>query len=132
MQNPTQSYKTLQLHVRTMAEDGYYIRESISQAEVDSLYVGFPNLFSIKLHHGGSFHGFPGRSYVRGKIDYVDLIDIDKFSVHDMNDLMLKLGHREVLHVPIFYSFLVPEKDLDIGLSSLDIDLDFVRLGEIG
>ena len=45
-------------------------------------YVAYaPHLFSIRIHHGGSFRGFPGREYVGGEEDIFDSDDANVFSV---------------------------------------------------
>nr|KAJ0199531.1 hypothetical protein LSAT_V11C600333240 [Lactuca sativa] len=53
-----------------------------------SLLRGHPTIFSISLYHGGEFTKFPGRKYIKGKQMYVDLLDMDTFSVHDIDEMM--------------------------------------------
>ncbi|KAK9053605.1 hypothetical protein SSX86_024679 [Deinandra increscens subsp. villosa] len=89
--------------------------------------VGFPNLFSIKLQHGGTFTHFPPRRYKKGKIDFIDTIDIDLFSIHELDDVMLRLGCTKKGKA-IFYHYLEPGKDLDSGLHALANDSDVVAL----
>ncbi|GKE42065.1 hypothetical protein Tco_1469349 [Tanacetum coccineum] len=36
-------------------------------------------MFSIRIHHGGRFHKFPGTRYVDGAIDIFDMVDIKLF-----------------------------------------------------
>lgn len=90
---------------------------------------GHPTIFSVKLHHGGEFTNFPGRKYVRGKVNYVDLVDMDTFSVHDIDDLMEELGYCEEGNL-LFYHFLRPTADLDFGLFALACDQDVLYLGQ--
>ncbi|PWA62705.1 hypothetical protein CTI12_AA361340 [Artemisia annua] len=33
-----------------------------------TVYAGYPNIFSMKVHHGGIFTSSPSRKYVNGKI----------------------------------------------------------------
>ncbi|CAI9268154.1 unnamed protein product [Lactuca saligna] len=57
------------------------------------IYEGYPTMFTIELHHGGRFTKFPGISYIEGKLDHIDLVDMDEFSVHELDEVMLKLGY---------------------------------------
>ncbi|CAI9300545.1 unnamed protein product [Lactuca saligna] len=47
-----------------------------------------PSMFSIRFRYGGVFTKFPGRKYIKGKMKYIDDIDSDLFSVHDMDEMM--------------------------------------------
>ncbi|GJV85353.1 hypothetical protein Tco_1525251 [Tanacetum coccineum] len=58
---------------------------------------------------------------------YVDWCDIDKFSVHELNGVMKKLGY--VNDDPIYYHYMIPETDLQMGLRALGNDLDVLGLG---
>nr|KAJ0227125.1 hypothetical protein LSAT_V11C100031310 [Lactuca sativa] len=75
---------------------------------------GYPTMFTIELHHGGRFTKFPGISYIEGKLDHVDLVDMDEFSVHELDEVMLKLGYE----VPPF------------GLRALGNDVDVLSLAQ--
>ncbi|KAK9070482.1 hypothetical protein SSX86_010884 [Deinandra increscens subsp. villosa] len=111
-----------------MADDeGMFIRKAMDNAEVFKIYKDFPDRFSIKLHHGGRFTKLPNRKYVKGKVDYIDLIDIDLFSLHELDDVMLRLDYTEA-GVPIFYHFKEPGKDLNNGLHTLSNDSDINHL----
>ena len=74
-------------------------------------------LFSIKLHHGGKFIDYPGRAYTGGKIDHIDLLDIVKFSVHELDRAMVMLGYKE--GSTMYYHYLRSGQDLDAGLCKL-------------
>jgi hypothetical protein len=68
------------------------------------------------------FKGFPGRLYVNGSTDFIDLIDIDKFSVHELDEILEILGYpAEDIR---YYHYLVPKADLDVGLRALGNDED--------
>ncbi|GJY43180.1 mutator type transposase, partial [Tanacetum coccineum] len=84
------------------------------------------SLFSIKLHHGGVFTSSPNRKYKNGNITFVDMIEIDEFSVHEIDSMLEDLGHnsRRVM----FYHFLKPSCDLDNGLEPLASVKDVVSL----
>ncbi|GKD78349.1 hypothetical protein Tco_1340970, partial [Tanacetum coccineum] len=51
-----------------------------------------PNMFSIRIHHGGSFRRYPCRRYVDGHVDMFDMVDIDLFRVIVLNRMVLQLG----------------------------------------
>ncbi|CAI9281572.1 unnamed protein product [Lactuca saligna] len=67
------------------------------------IYEGYPTMFTIELHHGGRFTKFPGISYIEGKLDHIDLVDMDEFSVHDLDEVMLKLGYDVPLVIYYHY-----------------------------
>ncbi|CAI9262685.1 unnamed protein product [Lactuca saligna] len=52
------------------------------------VYDGHPTLFTIKLYHGGEFTKYPDVCYIDGTINYVDMVDIDEFSVHELDAIM--------------------------------------------
>ena len=71
----------------------------------------YPSLVSLKLHHGGVFVKFPGRQYVKGKTQIVDLVDTDKLSVNELHVMMAEIGYEE--SIPTYFHFKYPGKDLD-------------------
>lgn len=42
---------------------------------------------------GGEFIDSPWTRYIKGMSSYVDFIDIDKFSIHDLNVMVYELGY---------------------------------------
>ncbi|GJT19244.1 hypothetical protein Tco_0877950 [Tanacetum coccineum] len=91
-------------------------------------YEKEPALFSLKIHHAGKFKYVEDkRKYVNGLVAYVDWCDIDKFSVHELNGVMEKLGY--VNDDPIYYHYMIPGTDLQMGLRALGNDLDVLGLG---
>ncbi|KAK9066298.1 hypothetical protein SSX86_013619 [Deinandra increscens subsp. villosa] len=107
--------------------DDFLVRQALSQKDVDIIYAtGYDTLFTIRLHHGGKFTKFPSRCYVKGKIDHVDMVDTDKFSVHELDTVMLRLGYT--CNEAIYYHFLEPGKDLDYGLQALASDFDVLKM----
>ncbi|CAI9291584.1 unnamed protein product [Lactuca saligna] len=99
------------------------IHGEMAEIDVDKSYVGHPTVFSIRMHHGGEFTSFLGRKYIRGKQTFVDLLDIDTFSVHDIDEMMEDLGYASV-GKPLYYHFQRPLGDLDFGLFALASDED--------
>ncbi|CAI9285562.1 unnamed protein product [Lactuca saligna] len=92
------------------------------------IYEGYPTMFTIELHHGGRFTKFPGISYIEGKLDHIDLVDMDEFSVHELDEVMLKLGYD----VPpvIYYHYQLSNGDLEFGLRALGNDIDVLSLAQ--
>ncbi|KAK1425488.1 hypothetical protein QVD17_20840 [Tagetes erecta] len=85
-----------------------------------------PSLFSLEIHHGGEFVKFPGRKYVRGAVAFIDMVDRDEFSVHDVDCMMQRLGYlRDEI---IYYQFKIPGTDLDCGLRALGNDKDVISM----
>ena len=90
-------------------------------SEVGYFTGGHPTIFSIWLYHGGEFTKFPGRKYIKGKQTYIDLLDMDTFSVHDIDEMMEQLGYVDE-GIPLYYHFKRPFSDLDFGLFALGSD----------
>nr|KAJ0209959.1 hypothetical protein LSAT_V11C400177530 [Lactuca sativa] len=90
--------------------------------------AGHPTIFSIRLFYGGEFMKFPGRRYIKGKERYIDLLDIDEFCVHDIDEMMETLGCVEEGKL-LYYHFKRPFSDLDFGLFALASDSDIKHLG---
>ncbi|CAI9261810.1 unnamed protein product [Lactuca saligna] len=92
------------------------------------VYDGYPTLFTIKLHHGGEFTKFPDVNYIDGTVTYVDMVDIEEFSVHEMDAIMKGLGYS----VPpvIYYHFRLPKGDMHFGPRALGNDDDVRNLAQ--
>ncbi|GJY69603.1 hypothetical protein Tco_0472585 [Tanacetum coccineum] len=76
----------------------------------------------MKIHHAGKFKEHDKWRYANGLVTYVDGFDIDEFLVHELNDVMKELGY--INDDPIYYHYMIPGTDLDIGLRALGNDLD--------
>nr|GEX28085.1 transposase, mutator type [Tanacetum cinerariifolium] len=65
--------------------------------------------------YAGCFTKSLDNKYVHGDFDFLDCIDIDEFSVHDVNEMVKKLGFsgRNIM----YYSFLKPDMNLDTGFT---------------
>ncbi|GKC04510.1 hypothetical protein Tco_0996120 [Tanacetum coccineum] len=83
--------------------------------ELESTYDNAPNIFSIRIHHGGKFQSYPGRMYVSGRVDIFDMVDIDLFIIVALNMMVLKLGYTGESE-PMLYNYLRPLTSLDVGL----------------
>ncbi|KAJ0704664.1 hypothetical protein HanPI659440_Chr14g0565111 [Helianthus annuus] len=102
---------------------GWYIRDEYDDFTPDRDYEGNPSLFSAKIFYGGFFRRVPSRRYLQGRSVYVDYIDIDEFSVHEVDWMMRELKFLKE-KVPLYYHFQIPGKDLDTGLVALGCDAD--------
>ncbi|KAK9048149.1 hypothetical protein SSX86_032888 [Deinandra increscens subsp. villosa] len=89
-------------------------------------YANEPSIFTFKIFHGGQFIENPGRKYTMGKVDFVDMIDADEFSVHELDLMIQMLGHPK--HDLIYYYFKIPSEDLNLGLRPLGNDKDVAEL----
>nr|KAJ0208306.1 hypothetical protein LSAT_V11C500292640 [Lactuca sativa] len=86
------------------------------------LLYGHPTSLTIKLYHGGEFTKYPDVCYIEGSVNYVDIVDIYEFPVHELDTIMRGLGYGVP---PIIYChFLVPGKDFYFGLRPLGNDKD--------
>ncbi|KAJ9566814.1 hypothetical protein OSB04_002780 [Centaurea solstitialis] len=103
----------------------WQIRSYCDSEEYKDVYDLYPELVSLKIHHGGRFTKFPGRRYLKGKTHYVELVDTDKFSVHELEDMMHEIGYKTPR--PTYYHFVIPGKDLDFGLHALGSDMDILE-----
>ncbi|CAI9281188.1 unnamed protein product [Lactuca saligna] len=126
----TNPLKTLDRKNPTFENDDGALEDTCYMDEIDVArrYVGHPTIFSVRLHHGGQFTKFPGRKYIKGKQNYVDLLDIDTFSIHDIDEMMEELGHIDSDKTLLYYHFLRPFGDLDFGLFALGSDQDVHHL----
>ncbi|GKA87816.1 hypothetical protein Tco_0809580 [Tanacetum coccineum] len=82
----------------------------------------------MKIHHVEKFKELEKGRYVNGLVAYVDGFDIDQFSIHELNVLMEEFGY--VNDDPIYYHYMIPGTDLDIGLRALGNDLDVLGLAK--
>ncbi|KAL4584787.1 hypothetical protein LXL04_009397 [Taraxacum kok-saghyz] len=96
--------------------------EENSKVDLKKLYNGMRNFFSLQIYHGGMFTKSRSRRYVDGTVDYFDYVDIDLFSVHELDAMVKELGYVE--RQGLNYHFLIPELDLDFRLLPLVIDGD--------
>ncbi|GKB95220.1 hypothetical protein Tco_0981357 [Tanacetum coccineum] len=91
--------------------------------QLESTYDNAPNMFSIRIHHGGNFQRYPSRMYVSGHVDIFDMVDINLFTVVALNMMVLKLGYIGESE-PMFCNYLRPLTSLDEGLYALACEED--------
>ncbi|CAN1326149.1 hypothetical protein LINPERPRIM_LOCUS33728 [Linum perenne] len=83
--------------------------------------AGFGNLFTIELHYGGVLIG---NAYRYEHASYMDMVDPDKLSLHELNRMVEFVG----VYGGIFeYLWMVPGEEIPAGLKALHCDAD-VRL----
>ncbi|GKF56211.1 hypothetical protein Tco_0166551 [Tanacetum coccineum] len=104
------------------------MRASQDDIDVYEAYATQETLFSLKVNYAGCFTESPGRRYVNGEFAYFDCIDIDEFSVHELNDMVKEIGFsgKNIM----YYSFLKLDMSLDNGLYALGNDEDVRRMTE--
>ncbi|CAI9271442.1 unnamed protein product [Lactuca saligna] len=115
----------------------WHIRPKHEVVDVSTVYAGAPTWFSIKLHHGGKFTKLPDIKYIGGEVRYVDYLDIDEFSVHELDAIMLDLGYPDPRNSEfadespvIYYHFRIPNGDFQFGLRALGNDQDVINLSK--
>ena len=92
-----------------------------------------PNLFSLKINHGGHFTYYPGpkrtrtprRVYKGGDADWFDDVDADGFSVIEVSGMLKELGY---VNPKMKVYFKRPTDDLDKGLEPLFKDVDVLDM----
>ncbi|GJR03610.1 transposase, MuDR [Tanacetum coccineum] len=92
-----------------------------------------PNLFSLKINHGGRFsyvYGLkrtraPRCVYKGGNVDWFDDVDADGFSVIEVSCMLKELGYDNP-KMKIHYK--KPTSDLEKGLEPLSKDIDVLDL----
>ena len=79
-----------------------------------------PNLFTIRVHFGGTFHLTPLREYRGGKVRIIDQIQEDYFNITDLDVIAVGAGYK--LRSLVMYLYKVPGESLDNGLRPLQTD----------
>ncbi|GKA62660.1 hypothetical protein Tco_0762179 [Tanacetum coccineum] len=87
-----------------------------------------PNSVTLEIHHGGCFTPIPSKSYVGGQVSSFNVDDIDEFCLHDLKDMVVKLGYG--LADLMYYHFLIPRLGLDYGLHTLNVDADVLEMAK--
>ncbi|GJW29383.1 transposase, MuDR [Tanacetum coccineum] len=92
-----------------------------------------PNLFSLKVNHGGGFSYVYGpkrtrapRHVYKGRnVDWFDDVDADGFSMIEVSSMLKELGYDNP-NIKILYK--KPTSNLDKGLEPLSKDIDVLEL----
>ncbi|KAL4566631.1 hypothetical protein LXL04_030751 [Taraxacum kok-saghyz] len=110
----------------TMVLTIWELRKGLKHPDLDKAYEATDNYFTLKLHYGGVFTKVPGRKYKNGNVAYFDFVDIDLFSVHDINEMVRDIGY--LTETPLFYQYCKPNICLDYGLMPLGNDQDVLTM----
>ncbi|GJS01279.1 hypothetical protein Tco_0317787 [Tanacetum coccineum] len=81
---------------------------------------------TFEIHHGGCFTATPSKSYISGQVLSVNVVDIDEFCLHDLKDMVVKLGYG--VADLMYFNFLRPRLGLDYGLHPLNVDADALEM----
>ncbi|GJV85984.1 transferase, chloramphenicol acetyltransferase-like domain protein [Tanacetum coccineum] len=87
-----------------------------------------PKSLTLEIHHGGWFTPTPSRSYIGGQVSSVNVVDIDEFCLHDLKDMVVKLGYG--IEDLMYCHFLIPSLGLDYNLHSLNVDADVLEMSK--
>ena len=63
---------------------------------------------------------------MNGSFNYIDQVDVDLFSVIELNDMVKKIGYKK--RNLMYYHFKIPNSNLDYGLQALGNDQDVLNL----
>nr|GEW12969.1 hypothetical protein [Tanacetum cinerariifolium] len=88
-------------------------------------YRDFPSVFCLKINHCGTFTTPPKICYKSGKVNWVDDIDSDIFSIVEVTSMMKELGNENPC---MAYYYKKPNTDLDNGLTELVVDKDVCEM----
>lgn len=68
----------------------------------------------MELHHGGKFTKFTDIIYVDGQVRCIYLLDIDEFSIHEIDTIMVEICYVDT--PVICYHIRIPHSGLDFIL----------------
>ncbi|GJY66302.1 putative transposase, mutator type, MULE transposase domain protein [Tanacetum coccineum] len=104
--------------------DAYLVprdERSLSRFGSDEYYDNAPNMFSIRIHHGGKFRRYPWRMYVSGHVDIFDMVDID-LPLTSLDEGLYALACEEDFRclATLVRSFKLIEVYIEHGVTALD------------
>ncbi|PWA39670.1 transposase, MuDR [Artemisia annua] len=70
------------------------VRKKGSASNLYHDYRKFPTVFCLKINHGGAFTSPPKVRYKGGKVNWIDTIDSERFSVVEVATMMQELGYE--------------------------------------
>ncbi|GJW91140.1 hypothetical protein Tco_0168693 [Tanacetum coccineum] len=88
--------------------------------------VVYPNVTNIGNPPWRVVYTNTYRSYIGGQVSSVNVVDIDEFCLHDLKDMVVKLGYG--VEDLMYCHFLIPSLGLDYGLHSLNVDADVLEM----
>ncbi|GKD39326.1 hypothetical protein Tco_1259533, partial [Tanacetum coccineum] len=80
-------------------------------------------MFSIRIHHGGRFHKYPGIRYVDGHVDIFDMVDID-LPLTSLDERLYSLACEEDIHclATLVRSFKLIKVYIEHDVTAVDSD----------
>ncbi|GKC10487.1 hypothetical protein Tco_1007269, partial [Tanacetum coccineum] len=87
-----------------------------------------PKSLTLEIHHDGWFTPTPSRFYIGGQVSSFNVVDIDELCLHDLKDIVVKLGYG--VEDLMYCHFLIPSLGLDYGLHSLNVDADVLEMSK--
>ncbi|GJZ84475.1 hypothetical protein Tco_0649814 [Tanacetum coccineum] len=102
------------------------VRKNSSDTDEAAQNGDNPKSVTFEIHHDECFTPTPSRSYVGGHVSSINVVDIEEFCLHDIKDMVVKLGYgvADLMH----YHFLRPKLGLDYGLHHLNVDADVLEM----
>ncbi|GJV78978.1 mutator type transposase [Tanacetum coccineum] len=87
-----------------------------------------PKSLTLEIYHGRWFTPTPSRSYIGGQVSSVNVVNIDEFCLHDLKDMVVKLGYS--VEDLMYCYFFIPSLGLDYVLYSLNVDVDVLEMSK--
>ncbi|GKA37847.1 mutator type transposase [Tanacetum coccineum] len=84
-----------------------------SDTDEAAQYGGNPKSLTFEIHHDGCFTPTPSRSYVGGQVSSVDVVDIDELCLHDLKEMVVKLGFGVA---GLMYYYFLRYLNVDAGM----------------
>ncbi|PWA90375.1 Zinc/iron permease [Artemisia annua] len=113
--------------IRRQITSQWRVRKKGSASNPYHDYRKFPTVFCLKINHGGAFTSPPKVRYKGGKVNWIDTIDSERFSVVEVATMMQELGYENGSSGMDFF-YKLPNSDLDNGLRKLETDKDASEL----
>ncbi|GJZ26095.1 mutator type transposase [Tanacetum coccineum] len=101
------------------------VRKKGQEANPYEDYREFPSVFCLKINHGGTFTPPPMTRYKGGKVNWVDDIDSDTFSIVEVTSMLQELGYENPC---MAYYYKKPNSELENGLVELVVDKDVYEM----
>ncbi|GKD98038.1 hypothetical protein Tco_1381935 [Tanacetum coccineum] len=101
------------------------VRKKGQEANPYEDYREFPSVFCLKINHGGTFTPPPMTRYKGGKVNWVDDIDSDTFSIVEVSSMLQELGYENPC---MAYYYKKPNSELENGLVELVADKDVYEM----
>ncbi|GKB62349.1 hypothetical protein Tco_0918535 [Tanacetum coccineum] len=97
----------------------------MSSSSLSIPYREFPSVFCLKINHGGTFTPPHMTRYKGGKVNWVDDIDSDTFSIVEVTSMLQELGYENPC---MAYYYKKPNSELENGLVELVVDKDVYEM----